>query len=271
MNTKMKIISRALLFFVFISSAFAANPPLPAGAYYSHLVPNTYIVDINQNLLGTQSGQGADSYFGPAQQGVQYFHATATGTGDAIVVSIPNITTLSDWTTIGVVAIGQNLTTTPYLYLNGFGGLAIVKANQQPLLVGDIVGAGEYLIFQYNAKFNNFVLQNAATSISGAIAGTSGTFTGGVSVGGALIVTGAFGTFQTGGALTGALNGSNQTYTLPQIPKQLPPILINGLGATNTVEYTLSGATLTHIGTALGATETITFNGYQYKIGDSPC
>jgi hypothetical protein len=85
-----------------------------------------------------------------------------------------------------------------------------------------------------------------------------------LAVTGAVTSTGAFGTFQTGGALTGALNGSNQTYTLPQIPKQLPLILINGLGATNAVEYTLSGATLTHIGTALGSGETITFAGYQY-------
>ena len=112
---------------------------------------------------------------------------------------------------------------------------------------------------QYNA-----VTASAGVVPTWVLQQTLNTNTGALTVAGGISATGAFGTFQTGGALTGALNGSNQTYTLPQIPKQLPLILINGLGATNTVEYTLSGATLTHIGTALGSGETITFAGYQY-------
>ena len=60
-------------------------------------------------------------------------------------------------------------------------------------------------------------------------------------------------------ALTGALNGSNQTYTIPITPIGSVSIFINGLAADLGVEYTLSGTTLTHLGTPLGASEEIKY------------
>src|ERR1035437_9287024 len=57
------------------------------------------------------------------------------------------------------------------------------------------------------------------------------------------------------GVPTGALNGSNQTYTLPQTPKVSVPVYINGLFVVLGVDYSLTSATITHIGTALSSTE----------------
>jgi len=71
--------------------------------------------------------------------------------------------------------------------------------------------------------------------------------------------------YQAAGIPTGALNGSNQTYVLPTTPiaGASVPVFINGLYAVNTVDYTISGATITHIGTALTSTESIAFGEYR--------
>jgi hypothetical protein len=45
-------------------SASAGNLPIPVGGYYSHQAPTTWILDLYQNVVGIQSGQGVDSYFG---------------------------------------------------------------------------------------------------------------------------------------------------------------------------------------------------------------
>lgn len=70
--------------------------------------------------------------------------------------------------------------------------------------------------------------------------------------------------YQAAGVPTGAINGANQTYTLPQSPVGSIAVVINGLIATATVDYTLSGVTITHLGTALSGTDTITFLEYRY-------
>jgi len=70
--------------------------------------------------------------------------------------------------------------------------------------------------------------------------------------------------YQAAGALTGALDGINQSYTLPQTPAGTPLLLINGVGAILAVDYTIVGTAVTHLGTALSATDSFTFAEYRY-------
>ncbi len=70
--------------------------------------------------------------------------------------------------------------------------------------------------------------------------------------------------FQAAGVPSGLLNGSNMVYTLPQTPVGSVPIFINNLLATAGVDYSISGPTITKIGTALSSTDQIAFLEFRY-------
>ena len=71
--------------------------------------------------------------------------------------------------------------------------------------------------------------------------------------------------YQPAGVPTGLINGANQTYVLPTTPATgaSVPVYINGLFATATIDYSITGATITHLGTALNASDTIVFGEYR--------
>jgi hypothetical protein len=73
--------------------------------------------------------------------------------------------------------------------------------------------------------------------------------------------------FQAAGIPTGAINGSNRIYTLPQTPVGSVPVFINGLYATVGTDYSIIGATITYLGTPLGTGglgDTIEFGEYRW-------
>ena len=70
--------------------------------------------------------------------------------------------------------------------------------------------------------------------------------------------------WQAAGVPTGALNGVNMTYVLPQTPVGSVNLFINGLYAILGTDYTLAGVTITKLGAALGATESINFSEFRY-------
>jgi hypothetical protein len=70
--------------------------------------------------------------------------------------------------------------------------------------------------------------------------------------------------FEAAGVPTGALNGSNVTYTLPQTPVGSVPIYINGVYGIVGTDYSISGVTITKLGTPLTSTENISYGEYRY-------
>lgn len=94
--------------------------------------------------------------------------AAAGGTVDAITaVFAPVPTAFVNGLMYYVRAAGANTTTTPTFTPNS-GTLAaktIVKRNNQPLIAGDIAGAGHWLGLQYDSILDKFVLQNPASNV----------------------------------------------------------------------------------------------------------
>ena len=70
--------------------------------------------------------------------------------------------------------------------------------------------------------------------------------------------------WQPAGIPTGATNGVNMTYTLPQIPVGSLNLFLNGVHAIPTTDYTISGLTITKQGAALVATDSIYYNEFRY-------
>ncbi len=70
--------------------------------------------------------------------------------------------------------------------------------------------------------------------------------------------------WQPAGIPTGALNGSNMTYGIPNPPAGTLPIFKNGVLWILGSDYTISGSTLTNIGPALVSTDTLNFLDYRY-------
>lgn len=96
--------------------------------------------------------------------------AVAGGTADALTATFsPAITSLPvapGTLSVLVRAASANTTTTPTFATSGTAAKTIVKGNNQPLVVGDIAGAGHWLDLQYDATLDKWILQNPATSIT---------------------------------------------------------------------------------------------------------
>lgn len=101
--------------------------------------------------------------------------ASAGGSANAITASFPNLTAQSNINGVPfyVRAATANTTTTPTVTLTGIisGAKTIVKGSNQPLAVGDIAGAGHWLMLQYDSALDKVVLLNPATWNAGSSTG----------------------------------------------------------------------------------------------------
>ena len=92
--------------------------------------------------------------------------AFATGTADALAAAFPRSVSLIDGFQITVRAAYANTSTIPSLNAGSTGARTICKGANQPLLVGDIAGAGHTLQLSFDTRFNKWVLLNPAYGIS---------------------------------------------------------------------------------------------------------
>ena len=107
------------------------------------------------------------SVFSQAEtQTSSYVVATAAGTFDAITASFtPVITTLTNYQTLHVRAIGANTVTNPTFTPNSgpVAAKTIKKLNNIALAIGDISGNQHVMILQYNVTIDAWFLLNAAS------------------------------------------------------------------------------------------------------------
>ncbi len=92
--------------------------------------------------------------------------AFATGTADALVATFPRSVALIDGFQITVRAAYANTSTIPSLNAGSTGARTICKGANQPLLIGDIAGAGHTMQLSFDTRFNKWVLLNPAYGIS---------------------------------------------------------------------------------------------------------
>lgn len=75
----------------------------------------------------------------------------AGGTVDAITGAFaPAVLELTNGMRVSIRAAGANTVTTPSLKVDALAAKTIVKANGLPLAIGDIAGAGHWLVLQYD-------------------------------------------------------------------------------------------------------------------------
>ena len=176
---------------------------------------------------------------------VQYIDSTGTMGGDAAFTFNDTTKTLSATTFAGA---GTSLTGTAASLTAGNATSAVTATNIAGGLGGQI---------PYQSAVNTTAL--LANGTVGQVLTSAGT-----TLAPTWTTPAASGTAQAAGTPTGALNGSNQTYTLPYAPLVSVPIYINGLYANPTIDYTISSATITHLGTALSASDIITYGQYNH-------
>lgn len=106
--------------------------------------------------------------------------ATAAGTADALTAAFtPAITALVDGAQLKVRAAAANTSTTPTLKVDALTARTITKNGNQPLVAGDIKGAGHELLLRYVAAGPRFELLNPAVSGGGGGSGTVKSVVGG--------------------------------------------------------------------------------------------
>lgn len=97
--------------------------------------------------------------------GAASLYGKATGSPDALAVTLNRSITLTDGAIIYVRAQYANLSSAPTINVNGLGDRAIVKGNNLPLSVSDIAGAGYVMHLAFDVNFNRWVLLNPATGV----------------------------------------------------------------------------------------------------------
>lgn len=164
------------------------------------------------NSVQTVTGDGTNIY-STVQDAVallSYQVAFAAGTSDAITATFnPAPRRWSAGVPFFVRASAANTTTIPTFTANNgvLGAKTIVKGNGSALGLGDIAGAGHWLLFQYDTALDKVVLLNPATGINSV--GTSGLFAKANSTIAAFTKTGAF-TISTAQQLKVEVNGTVQ-------------------------------------------------------------
>ena len=164
------------------------------------------------NSAQTIIGDGVNIYSGvqDAIALLSFQVAFAAGTANAITATFnPAPRRWVDGVPFFVRASAANTTTTPTFTANNgiLGAKTIVKGNGSALGLGDIAGAGHWLLFQYDTALDKVVLLNPATGINSV--GTSGLFTKANSTIPAFSKTGAF-TISTAQQLKVEVNGTVQ-------------------------------------------------------------
>lgn len=89
--------------------------------------------------------------------------STAGGTVDVITATYSPVVTLSNLVTVGFVASGANLTTTPTFAPDGLTAHTITKKGGQSLVAGDIPAATAVVILEYNSANTRWELINPAS------------------------------------------------------------------------------------------------------------
>lgn len=97
--------------------------------------------------------------------GAASLYGKATGSPDALAVTLNRSIALTDGAIIYVRAQYANLSSAPTINVNGLGDRAIVKGNNLPLSVSDIAGAGYVMHLAFDVNFNRWVLLNPATGV----------------------------------------------------------------------------------------------------------
>lgn len=115
-----------------------------------------------------------------AIQQSRFNSASAVGTANAIAaVFDPQVTiaTLSNGMTLYIRASAANtLAATTFTPNDGVvPAKIIVKGNNQPLVAGDIAGAGQWVVFQYDLTLDKWVMLNPATGLAAQQSFPSGT------------------------------------------------------------------------------------------------
>ncbi len=108
--------------------------------------------------------------------------ATAGGTADAITADFTPDLTLTDLTICAVVAGSANATSTPTFAPDGLTAHTITKNGGSALVAGDIAGAGDTILLEYNAANTRWELLNPSTAVipAGTITGAMMSGTGAV-------------------------------------------------------------------------------------------
>ena len=166
----------------------------------------------------------------------QAIYAAAGGSADAITATYsPAVTALVSGLTIYLRAASANATTTPTFSPNSLTAKTIVKGNNQPLVAGDIAGAGHILILQYDTTNGVWELANPATGPSQTLPGktlVNPTVTNYVETLNAIGNSSTSKTIDltTGTVQTVTLTG-NCTFTMPAVGASKSFILILSTGA----------------------------------------
>lgn len=92
--------------------------------------------------------------------------AQASGTANAITATFDKPVSLTNGKRVIVRAKQANTSATPTFAPNGLTAKTIVKGNNLPLDVGDILGEGFWIELVYDATYDKWVLQNPPTSAS---------------------------------------------------------------------------------------------------------
>lgn len=115
---------------------------------------NSQVYDALISIVNKMIATGSATLFGKA-----------TGSSDALSVTLNRSISLADGVVAYVRAQYANLTTAPTINVNRTGARAIVKGNNLPLSMGDIVGAGYIMHLAFDVNFNRWVLLNPATGV----------------------------------------------------------------------------------------------------------
>lgn len=92
--------------------------------------------------------------------------ATASGDGNTITATFTKPVGLTGGTFVMVRASAANSSASVTFNPNGAGAKPVVKGDGDPLAVGDIAGAGFWMMLIYDATLQKWALQNPATGIS---------------------------------------------------------------------------------------------------------
>lgn len=115
---------------------------------------NSQVYDALISIVSNMIATGAASLYGKA-----------TGSSDALAVTLNRSITLTDGVIIYVRAQYANMIAAPTINVNGLGARAIVKGNNLPLSISDIAGAGFVMHLAFDVNFDRWILLNPATGV----------------------------------------------------------------------------------------------------------
>ena len=130
-----------------------------------------YMADSQSNNIDdTVAVATLAGYLKQAIKNVAIMFTSAAGTADALTAAFtPASTALADGDFMVIRAASANATSTPTLAVDGLTAKTIVKGSNAALAVGDIPGAGYYLLVSYDATLDKYVLHNPAAAGSASI------------------------------------------------------------------------------------------------------